>query len=167
MGADDRMPSVHMIFLVEEMHRAAKSLRAATGFPEEFRHAGVRAGSARESMTVVPIRGDNVIVIPDRGNGANDNRFLSNVQVAEAADLLRLILLARAFLETPNQQHQREHLDFVALLGTLHRILCEARQRSSSARPAGLSPKIHAHHEKQREEQIAQDWVTKKHPSRR
>jgi hypothetical protein len=36
--------------------------------------------------------------------------------MAKAADLLRLILLTRAFLETPDQQHQREHLDFVALL---------------------------------------------------
>ena len=47
---------------------------------------------------------------------ADNDRFLSDVKMAEAADLLRLILLARAFLKTPDQQHQREHLDFVALL---------------------------------------------------
>jgi hypothetical protein len=42
--------------------------------------------------------------------------------MTKSANLLRLILLAGAFLETPDQQHQREHFDFVALLSRLHEI---------------------------------------------
>jgi hypothetical protein len=65
-------------------------------------------------MSVIAIRGDQVIIVPRGRNRADDDSFLSDVKVAKPADLLRLILLARAFLETPDQQHQREHFDFVA-----------------------------------------------------
>src|SRR4051794_15904403 len=71
-------------------------------------------------MGVITISGDQVIVRARRGDGASDDRLLPNVEVAKAADLLRLILLTRALLETPDQQHQREHLDLVALLRRLH-----------------------------------------------
>jgi hypothetical protein len=67
-----------------------------------------------------------------------------------------LILLARAFLETTNQEHQREHLDLVALLGPLHRNLRDARQCSSSM-PAGFAPEVHARDKEKREEQIAEE----------
>jgi hypothetical protein len=40
--------------------------------------------------------------------------------MTKAADFLGLILLAGALFETPNEQHQPEHLDFVALLRWLH-----------------------------------------------
>src|SRR5256885_11958112 len=51
---------------------------------------------------------------------AGPPRFLPNVEVKKPANLLRLILLTGAFLKPPDQQHQREHLDFVALLHRLH-----------------------------------------------
>ena len=117
-------------------------------------------------MTVIAVSSDDVIVIAHRRDSAGDDRFLPDVKMTKSADLLRLVLLARAFFETANQQHQREHLDFVALLGTLHRGLGDARQCSSSARPAGFSPKIHARHKKEREEQVAEKSVTEKHPGR-
>src|ERR1700693_1514424 len=166
VSADDRVPAIHVIFLVEEVHRAAESLRAASRFPEKFRHARVRTGSARQGVAVITIGGDDVIVIAHRSYSSNDDRFLANIEMAEAADLLRLILLARAFLEAANQQHQREHLDFVALLGPLHRSLRDARQCSSSAGPAGVSPEVHAPDGKEREEKIAERCVAEKHPGR-
>jgi len=106
---------------------------------------------------VIAISGDDVIVVAHGRDRAGDHRFLADVKMAEPADLLRLILLTGAFFEAPDQQHQREHLDLVAWLGPLHRNLRDARQCSSSARPAGFSPDVHARHEKQREEQIAED----------
>ena len=69
---------------------------------------------------VVAIGGDEVIIGPRRRDRAGHDRFLADVEVAEAADFLRLILLTRALLETADQQHRREHLDFVALLGSRH-----------------------------------------------
>ena len=67
-------------------------------------------------MGVVAIGRDDVVVMPGRSYRPADDRFLSNIKMAETANLLRLILLTRAFFETPNQQHQRKHLDLVALL---------------------------------------------------
>src|SRR5207248_9292020 len=56
----------------------------------------------------------------NRCNRAGDDSLLSNIEMTEASDFLGLILLTRAFLKTPNEQHQPEHLDFVALLRRRH-----------------------------------------------
>ena len=72
----------------------------------------------------------------------HNDRFLADVKMAKAADLLRLILLTRAFLETPDQQHQREHLDFVALLRLRHgRIRSGAARAEARARKPCMRPK--------------------------
>src|SRR5437660_3141107 len=152
-----RVATVHVIFLVEKMPRTAEPLGTARCLSEKFGHTRVRTRPPRKCVTMIAISSDDVIVISHGRDCTGDHRFLSNVKMAEAADLLRLILLARAFLETANQEHQREHLDLVALLGPLHRNLRDARQSGSSARPAGFSPEIHAGDEKQREAQITQD----------
>ena len=127
--ADDRVAAIHVMFLVEVMHRPAEAARTAGRFSEKLRHAGVRARAPGEGVRVIAIGGDEVIVGPRGRDGADHDRFLADVEMAEAADLLRLILLTRAFLKTPDQQHQREHLDFVALLRRLHARLGGARQR--------------------------------------
>ena len=69
---------------------------------------------------MIAVSGDDVIIVADGGDRAGHNCFLADVEVAKTANLLRLILLAGALLKTPDQQHQREHLDFVALLHRLH-----------------------------------------------
>ena len=91
------------------------------------------AGSLDDGVRVIAISGDEVIVIARAGKRADNDRFLPDVKMTEAADLLRLILLTRPFLKTPDQQHQREHLDFVALLRALHERLGDSRQRRARA----------------------------------
>ena len=118
--ADDRMSAVHVILLVEKMHRAAESTRAAGLLAEKLSHTGVGACSASEGMPVVAVSGDDVIVGPGRRDRADNDRFLADIKMTKAADLLRLILLAGTLFKAPNQQHQREHLDLVALVGPLH-----------------------------------------------
>ena len=117
-------------------------------------------------MSVIAVGSYDGIIRTHCSDGTRHYSFLTDVKVAEAANFLRLILLARAFLKTADQQHQREHFDFVALLGALHRNLRDARQCGFSARPAGFSSKVHARHKKKREEQIAEDGVAEKHPGR-
>ncbi len=121
MRANNGVPAVHVTAAIEKMHGTAQPARTTGFLAEKLRHARIRAGAAGERMCVIAIRRDDVIVVPHGRDGAGDDRFLSNVKMAEAAYLLRLILLARAFLETADQQHQREHLDLVAWLGPLHR----------------------------------------------
>ena len=117
---DDGVPAVHVIFAIEKMHRSAQPARAAGGFAEKLRHAGLGRSSARERVRVIAVGGDQIIIRPHRRDCADYDRFLADIEMAKATDLLRLILLTRALLETPDQQHQREHFDFVALLRRLH-----------------------------------------------
>src|SRR5260370_9842129 len=100
--ADDGVTSVHVIFLVEKMHRTAEPLRTARRFSEKFRHARVRARATPESVTVIPISGDDVIIVAHGRDRTGDHGFLTDVKMAEPADLLRLILLAGAFFEAPD-----------------------------------------------------------------
>src|SRR5207248_2732702 len=78
------------------------------------------ARPAGESVCVIAIGGDNIIVVTRSRDRTAHDGFLADVKMAKSTDLLRLILLARAFLKTPYQQHQRQHLDFVALLRRRH-----------------------------------------------
>ena len=71
-------------------------------------------------MRMIAIGRDEVIVRPGRRDRAGHDRFLSDIEMTKAADFLRLILLARALFETADEQHRREHLDFVALLRRRH-----------------------------------------------
>src|SRR5207248_9361978 len=71
-------------------------------------------------MGMIAVSGNNIVVVAYGSDRAGHHRFLPNVEVTETANLLRLILLTGAFLKPPDQQHQREHLDFVALLRRLH-----------------------------------------------
>jgi hypothetical protein len=67
-------------------------------------------------MGMITIRSNDVIVGSNRCDRAGYDRFLADVKMTKAADFLCLILLAGALFETPDEQHQPEHLDLVALL---------------------------------------------------
>jgi hypothetical protein len=120
MRSDDGMPSIHVMLFIEKMHRTAQSPRTAGVFSEKFGHAGIGARSARESMGVIAIGSNDVVVEANGCDGTDHNRFLADVKMTKTADFLRLILLTRALFKTPDEQHQPEHLDFVALLCRLH-----------------------------------------------
>src|SRR4051794_6305585 len=106
VSPDNGVTAVHVPWFVEVMHRAAKAAGHAGLFSEELGHASVGRCSTRQRVGVIAVSGDDVIVIAHSGNGADDDRFLPDVKMTETTNLLRLILLARAFLETPDEQHQ-------------------------------------------------------------
>jgi hypothetical protein len=56
-------------------------------------------------MPVITVSSDYIIVWSHGSDCPNHDRFLPNVKVTKAANLLRLILLTGAFFEAPNQQH--------------------------------------------------------------
>src|SRR5580700_8395545 len=98
------------------MHRAAQAARTTRLFSKKLGHARVRARPARECVAMIAVSGDDVIVRSHGCDRSCDDRFLANVKVTKAADLLRLILLTRALFKAADQQHEREHLDLVALV---------------------------------------------------
>ena len=56
-------------------------------------------------MAVVAIAGDDLIAILKRHLHADDDRFLTDVEMTETADEAHAVHLAGFFLEPPNQQH--------------------------------------------------------------
>src|SRR5438105_299188 len=118
--ADNRMPAVHVMSLIEKMHRSAQTAGATSFLAEKFGHASIGRRPTSEGMGVVAICSDQVIIVTNRCDRASHDGLLSNIEMTEPADFLRLILLTRTFLKTPNEQHQPEHLDFVALLRRRH-----------------------------------------------
>ncbi len=103
MGADNRVTTVHVILPIKEMHRAAQASRTTGFFSKKLRHARIGARAASKSVRVIAISGDDIIIVAHGCDCAGDNGLLTDVKMTKSADLLRLILLAGAFLKTPDQ----------------------------------------------------------------
>src|SRR5205085_2912229 len=56
-------------------------------------------------MAMIAITGDDLIAGFDRGLHTDDNRFLTNVEMAEATDEAHAVKLPRTLLEAAYQQH--------------------------------------------------------------
>ena len=80
-------------------------MRVAAGPAGEFGHhaAGFHAGG--EHVAVVAVGGDDLIPLPERHLHADDDGFLADIQMAEAADEAHAVKLAGFFFETADQQH--------------------------------------------------------------
>ena len=108
--ADDAVAAEEVHAAVEHVHRAALAVRAAVDAAEQLGHHGARRDAAHERLAVVAVRGDDVVVGPQRGLRARAHGFLSDVQVAEAADLAQRVRLGGAFLEAALEQHVVQQL---------------------------------------------------------
>src|SRR5262245_18933033 len=117
---NDRVATIHMMRHIEKMHRPTEPSRAAGFFSEKLRHTCIGARAPGQGMPVITVSGNDVIIRAHGSDRPDHDSFLANVKVTKAANLLRLILLTGAFFEAPDRQHQREHLDFVALPHRLH-----------------------------------------------
>ena len=86
-------------------------------------------------MAVVAVAGDDLIAV-DRGHlHADDDRFLADIEVAEAADQAHAVELPRLLLEAADQQHLAVGVE-VFLAGELGRV----RSRRHGFRP-GFRPR--------------------------
>ena len=163
--ADNGVPAVHVILAIEEMHRAAEPARAAGFFAEELGHAGVGAGSARERVGVIAIRGDDVIVLSRRRDRA-DRRPLpgrckdGRSRRFSAPDIVDWRVLQNAGSTTSARASRLRRAARAALRSR------SARQRFR-ARTFGAPIKAQAKDEEQGEKEIAQKRIAKKHPAGR
>src|SRR4029078_4932163 len=82
VGTNDGVTSIHVAFFIEIVHRSAQATRATGSFAKKFRHAGVRACSASESMSVITICRDEIIIWPCRANNTDNYRFLADIKMA-------------------------------------------------------------------------------------
>ena len=59
-----------------------------------------------QHVAVVAIAGDHLVAVDQRHLHAGDDRFLADIEVAEAADEAHAVELAGLFLEAPDQKHR-------------------------------------------------------------
>ena len=111
------------------MHRAAFALGATRGLAVELGHASIHRHASHERMAVVAITRDVVVVLSRYGKCTDGNRFLSDVEVEEAADLPLLIGADAALLKMANARHLGVEVNFVLFCqGSIDRIFSEGRR---------------------------------------
>ena len=84
---------------------------AAVDAAEQLGHDGARRHAARERLAVIAVGRDDVVVGAQHRDRAGADGFLSDVEVAEAADLAERVRLGAALLEAALQQHRAQQLE--------------------------------------------------------
>ena len=111
VAADDAVAAEEVRGCVSNMCIEPPLPRAhAVDAAEQLGHHGARRHAARERLAVVAVRRDDVVVGAEQRERAGAHRFLSDVQVAEAADLAERVRLGAALLEAALQQHRAQQL---------------------------------------------------------
>lgn len=113
LAGDDAVAAPVVFGGFEIVHRTALPFRAAGGFAKEFGHALIHTHADRESVGVVAIGGDDVVVFAEEGDGADSDGFLTDVEVEEAGHFAALVVLERNLFESPDAAHQSVESDFV------------------------------------------------------
>ena len=104
--ADDPVSAEEVRVGIENVHGAALTTGAAGVAAKELGHDCPRTDPARESLSVVAISRDYVIIGADHRHHAGRDRFLSDVQVTEAADFSEGVRFSAALLEAALEEHR-------------------------------------------------------------
>ena len=118
----------------EHVHRPALALRAAVAAPGQLGHDGLGVHADGERVAVVAISGDHLVARLKRHLHADDDRFLADVEMAEAADMAHAVELAGLFLEAADEQHAPIGLELlVARKSGAGRLLVPVARRALAA----------------------------------
>src|SRR5216684_3725658 len=90
---------------VEQMHRSALAVRTPVGLAIEFSHHRFGRNAFGDSLSVLSVTGNNIIVLANGRDSADANCFLADVKMAETADLAEVVGLGAFFFKAPNQEH--------------------------------------------------------------
>src|SRR5688572_6774161 len=104
-GADNTVAAVEAFLGREHVHRPAFALRAAVPAPGELGHDALRSHADGKRVPMITVGGDHLVVWLERHLHADDDRFLPDVEMTEAADMPHAVELARLLLEAANKQH--------------------------------------------------------------
>ena len=145
VAADDPMAAHEPLRRVEQVHRAALALRAAGGLAVQLGHRRLGGDAPGQRLPVLAVGADDVIVRAQRAERARRHGFLTDVEMAEPADLAERVRLRRLFFEAADQQHLAQHppgeldlslVDFGLDGGAGHVGRARVRRRRWRARPA-------------------------------
>ena len=96
-------------FCIEQVHRPALATRAARGLSVKLRHHCVRSDAFGNRLPMFAIAGEDVIIGTKRGNCTHPDRFLTDIEMAEAADLSQAVAFSALLFKPANQEHLTKH----------------------------------------------------------
>ena len=108
--ADDAVTTKEIHVAVEEMHGATLAACDTVGASKQLGHHITRRYAARDRLTVIAVRGDDVIVRPQDRERAGADGLLPDVEMAEPADLAERVRFGAALLEAALQEHRTQQL---------------------------------------------------------
>ena len=138
LRADDAVAAVELLLLGEHVHGAALAARIAAAAAGQLRHDALRVHAGRQHVAVVAIAGDDLVAVLHRHLQADDDRFLADIEMAEAADQAHAVELPGLLLEAADQQHLAIGAELLLLgeRGDRRRLRLAAGARSAQVLPA-------------------------------
>ena len=100
------MAAEELLLAAEHVHRAALAPGIAAAPPGQLGHDALGVHAGGQHMAVIAIGGDDLIALLKRHLHADDDRFLADIEMAEAADETHAVKLAGLLLEAADQQHR-------------------------------------------------------------
>src|SRR3546814_20967157 len=79
------MPAVEVLLARKHVHRAALALGVSAGAARQLRHHAARVHAGGEHVAVVAVARDDGVALVERRLHADDDPFLADVAVTEAA----------------------------------------------------------------------------------
>ena len=104
-ASDDCVSSVESPARVKKVHRAAMAVAAARALPIHFGHQYSRGHSPGQRVPVFAIGGNDRILRSECLHRTHAGRFLSDVEMKKAVNLLEAVHLRRFFLEAADAEH--------------------------------------------------------------
>src|SRR5579864_7545697 len=103
--ANDAVPAEEFLLAREHVHRAAFALGVAATATRELGHDALGIHAGRQHVAVIAVRRDDAVALFCGGHDADDDRLLTDIEMAEAADEAHAVHLPRLFLEAADEQH--------------------------------------------------------------
>ena len=106
LRADDAVAAVEAMLDAEHVHRAALALGDAGVAAGQLGHDHLGIDAVGEHVAMVAIAGDDAVLADlHRRLQADRDRFLADIEVAEAADQAEAVKLPGPLLEAADEQH--------------------------------------------------------------
>ncbi|MCY1241959.1 hypothetical protein D9M72_548930 [compost metagenome] len=139
------MAAVKALLFREHVHGAALALGVASTAPGQLGHDAARFHAGSKHVTMGTVGSDDLIAFLQRCLHANNNGFLTDVEMAEAADETHTIKLTGLFFETADQQHLTIGGQFLLLVEVCRRRCLGGcnRRRLHFAGRRPFSPRCH------------------------
>src|SRR5207302_6723790 len=105
---------------IHQVHGAPFALAQACRFAEQLGHHVTWVRAPGETVPVVAVRADRVVIRSKRGDGSDRNGLFADIEVQETGNFCESVHFRRFFFEPTDQQHLPIEEEYVAPVHTWH-----------------------------------------------